>query len=70
MDPALGFFLVLFGLPAAIWPYKTAQFEERMDGIGSKRSWSEIEPADWKVALNRIIGIGMLFFGVIGLLAG
>jgi hypothetical protein len=70
MEPALAYFLIIFGLPPAVWPYKLARFEERLDGIGSKRSWSEIEPADWRVTLNRIMGAGMTIVGILGLIAG
>ena len=70
MEPALAAFLLAFGLPGAIWPYKLAQFEERLDSIGSKRSWSDVEPADWKVVLTRITGVGIALFGVGGLLLG
>jgi hypothetical protein len=40
-----------------------------MDSIGSKRAWSEVEPAEWKMLLVGI-GVGMLFVGVIILLGG
>ena len=70
MDPVLALFLLAVGIPNAVWPYKFARFEERMDSIGSKRSWSEVEPADWKVAFTRIVGAGMTFFGLGGLIAG
>ncbi|WP_135820153.1 hypothetical protein [Halostella litorea] len=69
MDPALAFFLLVFGIPGAIWPYKLARFEEQLDSIGSKRSWDKVEPADWKVSLTRIVGVGMALFGAIGLLS-
>jgi hypothetical protein len=70
MDPVLALIMSIFGLPGAIWPYKIARFEEQLDGIGSRRSWSEIEPADWKVGLTRVIGVGMTIIGVLGLVAG
>jgi hypothetical protein len=70
MEPELALILSIFGLPSAVWPYKIARFEERLDGIGSRRSWSEIEPADWKVGLTRVIGIGMTIIGVLGIFAG
>ena len=70
MDPVLALFLLAIGIPNAVWPYKFARFEEQMDSIGSKRSWSEVEPADWKVALTRIVGAGMALFGLGGLLVG
>ena len=70
MEPELALILLVFGFPSAIWSYKIARFEEQLDGIGSKRSWSEIEPADWKVGLTRVIGIGMTIIGAFGLFAG
>lgn len=70
MDPGIAFVLLLFGLPGAVWPYEMARFEERIDSIGSKRAWSEVEPADWKVALTRVVGVGMVLVGLLGLLVG
>ena len=70
MDGGMALILVAFGLPGAIWPHKVARFEEQMDSIGSKRSWSEVEPAGWKVVLTRAIGVGMVLAGLLGLLAG
>ena len=62
--------LLVFGLPMVIWPYKISRFEERMDSIGSKRSWSEVEPADWKVFANRVLGILFVLIGIAGVLGG
>lgn len=62
---AVGPVLVAFGLPGAIWPYRTARLGERVQGIGSNRSWDEIEPADWNVSVTRVAGI---LFTVVGLL--
>ena len=70
MDPVLAVFLLAIGIPNAVWPYKFAKFEERIDSIGSKRSWSEVEPADWKVALTRVVGIGIALFALANLIAG
>jgi hypothetical protein len=70
MDGAMAFILLVFGLPGAIWPYKVARFEEQLDAIGSKRSWSEVEPAGWKVVLTRVIGVGMAGVGLLGLVLG
>jgi len=70
MEPELALIMLVFGFPSAIWPYKIARFEERLDGIGSRRSWSEIEPAEWKVGLTRVIGIGMTIIGAFGMFAG
>jgi len=57
-------FGAVLGPLLALYPYKIARFEERLDAIGSKRSWSEVEPANWKVALNKLLGAGMSLFGV------
>lgn len=70
MDGALAFLLLAFGIPGAIWPYELAKFGEQLDAIGSKRSWSEVEPAGWNVALTRAVGIGMTVVGALGLLVG
>lgn len=70
METAIGIILLLFGLPAAIWPYKVSRFEEAIDAIGSKRDSFEVEPADWKVTLNRYGGVIMTILGVVVLLMG
>ncbi|WEL18136.1 putative membrane protein [Halorhabdus sp. SVX81] len=57
--------MITIGLVSAVWPYEVARFEEQIDAIGSKRSWSDIEPADWKVSLLRISGIAVSLFGVL-----
>lgn len=63
VNPA-GIILVVLGVSFVVWPYRFARFEERIDAIGSKRSWSDVEPAGWKVKLTRILGI---VFTIIGL---
>lgn len=70
MDPGLAVILVVFGLPNAMWPYEVARFQERIHAIGSKRSWSKVEPADWKVTLTRIFGIVMVIGGTLGYFIG
>ncbi|WP_323676272.1 hypothetical protein [Halorubellus sp. PRR65] len=70
MELGLAIVLLVFGLPGAVWPYKMARLEERFDSIGSKRSWSEVETADWKVILTRVVGVLMALVGVGGLFAG
>lgn len=59
-----GILLVVVGAPCAIWPYKAARFEEQLDSIGSKRSWSQIEPAKWKITYTRVAGFGMAILGI------
>jgi hypothetical protein len=65
MEHVLSLMLIIVGIPTLLYPYKVARFEERLDGIGSKRSWSEIEPAEWKVLLNRLTGFILVAIGVI-----
>lgn len=56
--------VLLFGLPSATIPYRMAKLEEAIDAIGSKRKSSEVEPAEWKVLLTRIVGVLMVLYGV------
>lgn len=44
--------------------YRMARLGERLDSIGSKRPWSEVEPADWNVALTASIGLGLVLVGL------
>jgi len=64
VNPVFGTLLVAFGLLGAVWPYKVARLEEQIDAIGSKRSASEVEPAEWKVTLTRGAGVAIALFGV------
>ena len=61
----LGTIVIAVGLVGAIWPYKVAWFKDLIDAIGSKRSGSKVELADWKVLLTRIFGIGVSLYGVL-----
>jgi hypothetical protein len=47
--------------------YAVSQFEERVDAIGSTTPWHEVEPADWKVLLNRIVFGGLAIAGLLWL---
>jgi hypothetical protein len=66
MSQMLGYAVIMlvFGLPAAVYPCQVAKFSEAMDAIGSKRKSSEVEPAGWNVALTRIVGVGFSLFGL------
>ena len=73
MNPGLAVIAVLcigVGVPAAIWPYRTARFAERWNAIGSRRQWSAVEPADWRVTAQRVLGIVSTGFGVAILVVG
>nr|WP_317175813.1 hypothetical protein [Halovivax sp. KZCA124] len=60
---AWGIVGLIFGPPAAIWPYKISRWEEIWDAIGRKPS-GRVEPADWKVDLTRVMGVGFSLVGV------
>jgi hypothetical protein len=68
VNPVLGGFLLLVGLVGAFRPYAVARFEEAIDAIGSKRRSSAVEPAEWKVTLTRVTGVGVTLFGLLVLL--
>jgi hypothetical protein len=53
------------GILNSVWPYKMARFDERLDAIGSSRSWSETEPANWKVTLVRVSGYSIVLINVV-----
>lgn len=55
---------LIFGPPLAIWPYELARWNEILDAIGRKPS-GRVEPADWKVTLYRLMGVGLVVFGVL-----
>ena len=59
-----GVFVSLLGLAMAVAPYRVARFQEQLDAIGSKRRREDVEPADWNVQLNRILGVVVLLFGL------
>lgn len=59
---------LLFGPPMAVWPYKMSRLEEIIDAIGRKQA-GRVEPAEWKVLLTRVFGIGLTVAGGISALA-
>jgi hypothetical protein len=58
---------LLFGPLKAIWPYKMSRWSEILDAIGRKPA-GRVEPADWKVLLTRLFGIGLAITGGISAL--
>ncbi len=66
----IGLFLLLFGLPGAVFPYELARLGEQIDAIGSTTPAEEVEPADWNVTLTRMICIVMAAFGVLTVAIG
>ncbi|PSP26729.1 hypothetical protein BRC65_09830 [Halobacteriales archaeon QH_2_65_14] len=67
--PTYGIFLIFLGAPIALRPSVFAKLEEQLNAIGSKRSWSEVEPAHWKVVLTKYTGIALtgVGFGLVAL---
>jgi hypothetical protein len=65
-----GVFLMLIGGVSVKFARGMARFGEQLDAIGSKRRWSEVEPADWNVALTKIGGAVAFVIGLVMLLAG
>ena len=59
---------LLFGPLMAVWPYKMARWSEILDAIGRKPA-GRVEPADWKVLLTRIFGVGLAIAGGISALS-
>lgn len=57
--------VILLGAVCALRPYRIARFNERLDAIGSRRSWSSVEPADWNVALTKYGGVFIALLGVL-----
>ena len=55
--------VMAFGVASAVWPYRVARFEERVDAIGSRRSWDEVEPTNSKVGLTRVVGVLLVLVG-------
>lgn len=62
---AIGAFLLVWGLLMATWPYRLARLNERLDAIGSRRTWAAVEPADWNVSLARNGGRVLVVFGAL-----
>ena len=56
-------FGAVFGIPAAVWPYEFARWGEILNAIGRKPA-GPVEPADWNVALTRVVGIGLSILAV------
>ncbi|WP_436906804.1 hypothetical protein [Halosimplex marinum] len=49
----VGAVLLTVGLFGVFRPYTVALWRERLDAVGSTRSWDEIEPTDWRVRIAR-----------------
>lgn len=71
MSPVLAGVLGILALPVGLlnWQHAEAiaRFDERLDAIGSRRSWNSVDPADWKVALHRYAGMASTALATIGI---
>jgi hypothetical protein len=61
----VGAAIVALGALHVKYAYAITRFEERLDAIGSKRDIGTVEPADWKVALTKVIGATVAGAGVV-----
>ncbi|MFC7142057.1 hypothetical protein ACFQMA_19750 [Halosimplex aquaticum] len=62
----VGVVLLAVGLFGVLRPYTVALWRERIDAVGSTRSWDEVEPTEWRVTIARytfaiLLGGGVLF---------
>jgi hypothetical protein len=60
-----GLVVAALGLYPTLAPYNAARLGERLDAIGSRRSWVTIEPTTWNVRLTRIAGVLTVVFGLV-----
>jgi hypothetical protein len=60
----MGPFLVVIGALSYYFAYPLSRFSEQLDAIGSKTRWSEVEPAEWKVWLTRVMAVGIAVAGL------
>lgn len=66
----IGLLLFAYGAVSVARGERVARFEEQLDSIGSERSWSEVEPSDWKVAVTEILGVLIAMVGFVVLVLG
>lgn len=60
----LGLLLVAFGALGVKFAYAFTLFGEQLDAIGSKRRASEVEPAEWNVAVTRLVAAVVALVGL------
>jgi hypothetical protein len=57
----------LTGVRHARW---ISRLSEQIDAIGSTTTWDEVEPAAWKVSLNRVLFGFVALLGVVFVVGG
>ena len=60
-----GLSLVAIGILMYRHPYYLSRLGEQLDAIGSRTRVSEVEPAGWNVFLTKVIGGGIVLFGLL-----
>ncbi|WP_235853623.1 hypothetical protein [Halosimplex salinum] len=65
-----GVLLTGFGALSTRFAYGFARLSEQFDAIGSKTPASEVEPAEWNVALTRIVGVLLALVGLFMIASG
>lgn len=65
-----GLALLVVGLASYRRSYHLSLLGEQLDAIGSRTPVSEVEPADWKVFLTKVVGGGVALFGALTLAIG
>ncbi|WP_248515299.1 hypothetical protein [Salinarchaeum laminariae] len=63
--PVAAMFGLLIGPPLWKWPRGIAKFQEWFDAIG-RASAGPVEPAEWKVGMTYVTGIGLTIVGILG----
>lgn len=60
------FAMVLMGLGvySAVSPLRVARFTERLDAIGSRRRWDEVEPTNWNVFFTQLFGVVLVVISI------
>lgn len=52
------------------YSYRLSRFDEQLDAIGSTTSYSEVEPAAWKVVATKAVAAFVGALGAVTLIAG
>ena len=66
----VGFVLLPFGVALGRYPFEIAELSEQHDAVGSLRDVDDVEPADWRVSMTRVVGDGLLTIAGLLLVAG
>ena len=59
-----GILLTVLGILMTWKAYELTRLGEQLDSIGSKRRFSQVEPAEWNVKVTRRLGPFFALFGL------